>query len=322
MWAPLAARVLLRYRMVLPTATHAEWVQRLAAALPGLLPSGPAPEDHSPGKCCPLIRQGALHDVLRGAALAPCVVCATLALAHLAAANGLFGSAEGAVWALRYAHALALAAPSTAASTGPGAGQTWLKIWDAVTARTRAPGLPAGERDDALWLLSCIADRGLAPLPPGVHRSWGVPLLHKHPTPAAFRFVEATLRAGADSLAHAGQWEDEALTWLSQPGAVLDPACDAAGPLGAYLRLPPEQAPASGSAGGAEHEARPPGFSVVLDYGGQLPWAWWEGDGELERRLAVLCRGARGGGFPAPALQPRPAWASWTGSALTRTALE
>jgi hypothetical protein len=49
-WAPLAARVLLDHGRVVPPETHAAWLQRLAAALPGALPGGAPPEGHSPGE--------------------------------------------------------------------------------------------------------------------------------------------------------------------------------------------------------------------------------------------------------------------------------
>ncbi len=197
----------------------------------------------------------------------------------------LAAGGAGALWALRYAHALALAAPPPPpAAAAPG----WPAVWAAAAEYAAAPGRRPAELDAALWALAAVADRGLAPPPPDFHRLWGVPLLAATPSPAGVAFAAAALRAGADSAAHAGQWEGGVLAWLARPEAAADPAAGAAAALEAFLRLPPSPAPPPGAA----LDLAPPGFGLVA--AGEAPaWAWWWAvDEVVERQLAALTRGA------------------------------
>jgi hypothetical protein len=70
-------------------------------------------------------------------------------------------------------------------------------IWQAVHAHALSPHIPSAAFEACAALLGAIAQRQLAPLPPGFHTLWGLPLLQHPPSQALLEFAAAALQSGS-----------------------------------------------------------------------------------------------------------------------------
>ncbi len=197
------------------------------------------------------------------------------------------------LWLLRYVHALALSSPAESDLDSSTRANLWEKMWSAIVAGTRLLEPPAAELECALWALSTISHRGLCILPPTSHTMWGLTLLQWDPSPAGVSLLAAALRAGADSAAHAGLWEQAAVKWSCKipAGEIVD-----AGE--AFLRLDPDKigarqhglSSASSLLNGNLRES-PPSLGLIHPQQAQQAWLWWERDEADEQKIASMICG-------------------------------
>jgi len=198
------------------------------------------------------------------------------------------------LWLLRYVHALALSSQPESDLFSEKA-ELWQQMWSAVVAGAQLLEPPVAERECALWALSTIAHRSLCLLPSTSHILWGLPLLQWDPSPAGVSLLAAALRAGADSTAHAGLWEDAAVKWSCNiPAAEIVDAGEA------FLRLDMAKIGArqqgfsasfGGSAGSSMTE-RPPSLGLIHPQQAQQAWLWWERDEADEQKIASMICGS------------------------------
>jgi hypothetical protein len=193
------------------------------------------------------------------------------------------------LWLLRYVHALAMSSPPESDLSSPKV-ELWEQIWSMVVAGARLLEPPVAELESALWALSTIAHRGLCTLPSTSHTLWGLPLLQWDPSPAGVSLVAAALRAGADSAAHAGLWEQAAVKWSCKvPAGEIVEAGEAflrldEGKIGAFLVD-------RSSSSGSEIIERPPSLGMIHPQQAQQGWLWWERDESDEQKIASMICG-------------------------------
>ncbi|GAB4819121.1 hypothetical protein N2152v2_006167, partial [Parachlorella kessleri] len=287
-WCPVAAQLLLSYGRCLGTDLLLEWAAELRAGLGRLFPSP---------------QQAAL--VMDDS------------------------DPDGTLWALRFAHALALAWPLhlTAAACAAGSPakaeltrsqDLWKAIWQAVHAHVLGPHVPLATLEAAATALGAIARLQLAPLPPGFHTFWGLPLLEQPPSQPLLAFVADALDSGDHQGAEGTGWQEGVLRWLAS--STVAAATSATTGLAAFcsvLKLPllPAKAPSTststrsssslpdGTSGQSEGQSagRQPVWAPLGVVGGEgrgvagPVWRWWwagdAGSLELDRQLEELTRG-------------------------------
>lgn len=74
-------------------------------------------------------------------------------------------------------------------------------VWQAVHTHALAPHTPAAAFEAAAVVLGAIAQRQLAPLPPGFHTLWGLPVLEHPPSQPLMHFAAAALQSGGWGMA-------------------------------------------------------------------------------------------------------------------------
>ncbi|KAH7622345.1 putative Serine/threonine-protein kinase ATM [Nannochloris sp. 'desiccata'] len=198
------------------------------------------------------------------------------------------------LWLLRYVHALALSSQPESDLFSEKA-ELWQQMWSALVAGAQLLEPPVAELDCVLWALSSIAHRSLCIIPSTSHTLWGLPLLQWDPSPSGVSLLAAALRAGADSAAHAGLWEQAAVKWSCKvPAAEIVDAGEA------FLRLDVTKigarqqgfSPSLDGSSGTSITERPPSLGLIHPQQAQQAWIWWEVDEADEHKIASMICGS------------------------------